>query len=306
MTEPRQSIFYLIGRGVTKAFLVIVAPAWFVSAHFPKLERWYFGVSELPVVEQMSGHFQTGLQLVGSNFRHETSQFFLPDSADVEQDFFEEKQPRPAAAKRFWHRQTIENELLASLPESKHAGVQAFLDYIESHRELAADEMRAAKIPASITLAQGLLESDAGRSFLARNAQNHFGIKCRQISGGRAGNHLRNSNFGTHSLAVDCIQRTDDHVWDRFEVYPAADASFRRHSLLLLNSRYSWMIRAYPVGEKCQPPRPIYGQWEVPYYAGWALGLKDSGYATSKKYAEKLVLIIETYYLWKIDYEVLT
>ncbi len=301
-SEPQQSIFHHLGRGVSKAFLVVVLPAWFVFLNFQKLERWYFGVSDLPVFEEMHSHFQTGLELVGSDFRGEKSRFFLPDSADVENDFFKEKTPRPASHKKYWHRPTIENELLEALPAQKHAAVLAFLNYIEQHRDLAADEMRHARIPASITLAQGLLESDAGRSFLAKNAHNHFGIKCRQISGGRGGNHLKNQNFDTHSLAVDCVQRTDDNVWDRFEVYPASDASFRRHSLLLLGSRYNWMIRRYPVGENCRPPRPIYGQNEVPYYAGWALGLKDSGYATSKRYAEKLTLIIVTYSLCKIVY----
>jgi flagellum-specific peptidoglycan hydrolase FlgJ len=63
------------------------------------------------------------------------------------------------------------------------------------------------------------------------------------------------------------------------------------------------MLRRYEVGGIYETPRKIYGHSEVPYYAAWAIGLKSSGYATSRTYAEKLTLIIETYQLWRIDYE---
>jgi flagellum-specific peptidoglycan hydrolase FlgJ len=101
------------------------------------------------------------------------------------------------------------------------------------------------------------------------------------------------------------VQRTDDYEWDRFEVYPSARESYRRHSLLLQGPRYSWMIRQYEIGEEYPIARKLYGKTLVPYYAAWCVGLKQSGYATAKNYAEMITMIIETYQLWKIDYELI-
>ena len=114
---------------------------------------------------------------------------------------------------------------------------------------------------------------------------------------------MTDEDFDHHSLAIDCVQRTDDYEWDRFEVYPSARESYRRHSLLLQGARYNWMIRQYEIGEEYPIARKLYGKTLVPYYAAWCVGLKQSGYATARLYAEKLTLIIETYQLWKIDYE---
>lgn len=304
--NPSNHIFYHTGRGVFRALLVVALPCALVSWHFQAIEDWRTALADLPVFEEMQGKFRTGIELAGQSFRYETSHFYDPDSRQIlpkkSRDATRADETEPAQPATFWHRQEIENELVASLPDARRKSVRAFLDYIETYRGLALDEMRHAKIPASVTLAQGLLESDAGRSFLATKAHNHFGIKCRQRTG-RRDNSLTDNDFGSHSLAVDCVQRTDDHAWDRFEVYPAADASFRRHSLLLLGKRYAWMLAAYPVGEICRLPRPLFGKTDAPYYAAWSLGLKMSGYATSPRYAEKLTLIIETYQLWKIDYE---
>jgi flagellum-specific peptidoglycan hydrolase FlgJ len=98
---------------------------------------------------------------------------------------------------------------------------------------------------------------------------------------------------------------TDDYVWDRFEVYPGPRESYRRHSLLLCEQRYRWMFGAYDIGGKYVLPNSPFGSREIPYFAAWALGLKRSGYATSPVYAQTLAFIIETYQLWKIDYEMI-
>ena len=306
LCRTSHSFFYHTGRGVFRALLVVALPCAMVARHFQTLDSWRTALADLPVFEEMQGKFRTGIELAGQSFRYETSHFYDPDYRRALTAKRSRPTPRdeaePASPVRFWHRQEIENELFASLPAGRQKSVRAFLDYIETYRGLAVDEMQRTKIPASVTLAQGLLESDAGRSFLATEAHNHFGIKCRPLTA-RRDNSLTDNDFGSHSLAVDCVQRTDDHAWDRFEVYPAADASFRRHSLLLLGERYAWMLAAYPVGEICQLPHPLFGKNEAPYYAAWSLGLKQSGYATSPRYAEKLTLIMETYQLWKIDYE---
>lgn len=303
---PSNSIFYHTGRGVFRALLLVALPCWAVAAHFRTLENWWAEASDLPVFEEMQHNFRTGAEVAGVVFRRETTRFYAPDSpAFLPEKIAREPLPvaaEPAPPNRYWHRQEIENQLFVHLPARRRAAARAFLDYIENYRGLALAEMQRARVPASVTLAQGLLESDAGRSFLAERANNHFGIKCRLISQKRH-NALKDSDFDGHSLAIDCVQRADDHAWDRFEVYPAADASFRRHSLLLLGERYAWMLAAYPVGEICPLPRPLFGHTEAPYYAAWSLGLKLSGYATAPRYAEKLTLIIETYQLWLIDYE---
>ena len=163
--------------------------------------------------------------------------------------------------------------------------------------------MQRSKIPASITLAQGILETNAGRSVLATKGNNHFGIKCRARPGFKRDGVINDNDFDAHSLAIDCMQMHDDYAWDRFEVYPSAKESYRRHSLLLQDKRYGWMLHKYEVGGIYKSPKPLFGYDEVPYYAAWCVGLKQSGYATAPLYAEKLTMIIETYQLWKVDYE---
>lgn len=158
--------------------------------------------------------------------------------------------------------------------------------------------MRRTNIPASATLAQGLFKGNASRGYLASEANNHFGIKCGIPRGG----HIGDNDFGHHSLAISCVQRTDNYVWDRFEVYPPAREGFCSHSLLLLGDRYRWIIREYENGKLYPIPVTLFGHDSVPYYAAWSVALKWSGYATIKNYAEKITLITETYQLWKIDY----
>jgi len=146
-------------------------------------------------------------------------------------------------------------------------GKDAYSAYISKYSGLAVDQMKKYGIPASITLAQGLLESDAGRSTLASKCNNHFGIKCHNDWKGRKMYH------------------DDDERQECFRCYRNAEESFRDHSLFLVNgARYQSLFK---LGTKD--------------YKGWAKGLKAAGYATSPTYATKLIEIIERYGLDRYD-----
>lgn len=141
------------------------------------------------------------------------------------------------------------------------------LKYIERFSKLAMGEMQKFGIPASITLAQGIIESGAGRSKMSRTINNHFGIKCKR-----------------RCRKCRCRRFTDDTKYDRFVVYPSAWASYRAHSRLLKKQRYKH-CHAYDVTD----------------YESWALGLAKAGYASDKHYAKKLIRVIELYSLYEWD-----
>ena len=130
--------------------------------------------------------------------------------------------------------------------------------YIEKYADIAVREMKATGIPASITLAQGCLESGNGNSTLATKANNHFGIKC-------------------HGWKGQSIRHTDDAPDECFRSYENADDSFRDHSdFLRYRDRYAALFNLEPTD-----------------YRGWAYGLQQAGYATAPTYAESLIRIIE-------------
>lgn len=139
-------------------------------------------------------------------------------------------------------------------------------EYIDAWHEVAVEQMREHGIPASITLAQGMLESGHGRSKLSVEACNHFGIKC--------GNQWR----GEYIL-VD-----DDKKGERFRKYKNARESFADHSTFLLGPRYKELFKLEPTKYKL-----------------WANGLKKAGYATDPNYAPKLIRVIEKYQLDRFD-----
>ncbi len=139
--------------------------------------------------------------------------------------------------------------------------------YIERYKQVAIDEMVRTKIPASITLAQGIFESGAGASPLARNTNNHFGIKCKGEWSGEKYYH------------------DDDNPQECFRVYEHAEASYADHSdFLLIRPRYMGLF-----------------QLPILSYKYWALGLKEAGYATNPKYATMLIAYIEDYKLYEFD-----
>jgi len=288
---------YAFGKGSFIAFFVVILPGLLVYFFYDDIKARVDGISELPVFHEMKHDFRTGAEVVGATFTRELQQFYADTLAPVS------SLPLPGKKGIFWRRPLIEQELDLKFSKRNRGNAAAYLDYLEQHRDMAVVEMRRTKIPASITLAQGLLETNAGRSILATRGNNHFGIKCRARSGFRRDGRIDDQDFDFHSLAIDCMQMTDDYVWDRFEVYRSAQDSYRRHSLLLQDRRYGWMLHRYEVGGIYHIDKSLYGQTEVPYYAAWSVGLKQSGYATARTYAEKLTLIIETYQLWRIDYE---
>ena len=139
--------------------------------------------------------------------------------------------------------------------------------YIKKYRELAVEEMKKYHIPASITLAQGLLESGAGQSALARKSNNHFGIKCGSDWYGKTVSH------------------DDDARGECFRAYKHPKDSYEDHSKFLAGRpRYASLFNL-----------------NITDYEGWARGLKKAGYATNPRYADQLIGIIELYELYKYD-----
>ena len=139
-------------------------------------------------------------------------------------------------------------------------------DYISAWKEVAVKKMKEHGIPASITLAQGLLESGNGNSELARKSNNHFGIKCTpDWKGGKT-------------------YHDDDKKDDCFRKYPHASHSYEDHAKFLQRPRYASLF-------------------ELPAtdYKGWAYGLKKAGYATDPHYPQKLISLIERYQLDQLD-----
>lgn len=142
----------------------------------------------------------------------------------------------------------------------------AYNNYIEQYARIALENQKEYGIPASITLAQGLLESGAGRSTLATKANNHFGIKC------------HNSWRGSRTF------HDDDRPQECFRAYSSPEDSFRDHGQFLQQRRYRQLF-SLPTTD----------------YKGWAIGLQKAGYATDRGYANKLIKIIEDYRLYLID-----
>ncbi len=256
-------------------------------------------LSDLPVIVNLD-NFKTGVELAGQDFATLLEKGW--NHSNVRRSL---SQPHTAWA---WQRSAIEAKLHDHFGARQAAQRQRFLDYIEQYAPLALSEMAQSRIPASVTLAQGILETNAGDSYIARAANNHFGIKCYKRPDYKADGIIDDRDFYHHQLAYGCLQMKDDHVWDRFHKYHTVEHSYRHHTLLLTQeSRYNWMIREYGhlVGQYCQVEPHWLGRDTVPYYAAWCIGLKKSGYATSPQYARKLTYIIQTYELWRFDYQLI-
>ncbi len=140
-------------------------------------------------------------------------------------------------------------------------------EYIDTYRHIAIKKMKEYKIPASITLAQGILESGSGNSRLATKGNNHFGIKCHKTWKGKK------------------IYEDDDELHECFRKYKKAEDSYNDHSKFLTQrGRYSFLF-----------------EYKTTDYKSWAYGLKKAGYATNPKYPQLLIRIIEKYDLHKYD-----
>lgn len=137
------------------------------------------------------------------------------------------------------------------------------VDYINTYKKIAMEEMQRTGIPASIKLAQGIHETYAGKSVLVAKSNNHFGIKCKSYWTGKK------------------VYHDDDAKGECFRSYTRADESYRDHSDFLKNGeRYSFLFKLDPAD-----------------YKGWATGLKKAGYATNPKYAPIIIKLIEEYNL---------
>lgn len=149
------------------------------------------------------------------------------------------------------------------------AAIAKCKDYVARFAPVAVAEMHKFGIPASIILAQGILESDAGDSKLARSTNNHFGIKC----------------FSNHCKKGHCLNFSDDSHKDFFIKYGNSWGSYRAHSQLLKNSRRFGNL--FELDSKD--------------FQGWARGLAQAGYATDRKYGEKLIALINNLQLDAFD-----
>jgi len=157
-------------------------------------------------------------------------------------------------------------------PENNYDALAA--SYIEEYKELAIIEMHRSGVPASITLAQALIETNAGRSNLATKANNHFGIKCK-----------RTWNGETYYHEDDDLDKNGDLIASCFRAYDSVIQSYADHSNFLRtkeNYMQLFLLDRYD-------------------YKNWARGLKESGYATNPKYADMIISKIEAYGLDQYD-----
>jgi len=168
--------------------------------------------------------------------------------------------------------------LVCFLVSALHAQEAPLNDFIDRYKEIAIAEMHRTGIPASIKLAQAILESDAGRSDLATNAKNFFGIKCGV--GWEDGTYFKDDDDFDHRgrLIPSC-----------FREFESAEASFIAHSDFLMDPR-----KEYRYGSLFNI--------DMHDYKSWAWGLKDAGYATNPRYANLLIKIIERHSLNSFDY----
>ena len=162
----------------------------------------------------------------------------------------------------------VQDDVEKKIPQKTYKN--ATEEYIDTYANIAKDEMGIYGIPASITLAQGILESGAGKGELTQKANNHFGIKCHGWKGAK-------------------VYHDDDKLQECFRKYYDAKYSFRDHSLFLTErKRYMDLFKLAKDD-----------------YKGWAKGLRQAGYATDPKYPKKLISLVERYELYKYDAEVL-
>ena len=144
--------------------------------------------------------------------------------------------------------------------------------YIEQYKDIAVSEMKRTGVPAAVTLAQGILETESGNSELVKKSNNHFGIKCKSTWTGASVTH------------------DDDAIGECFRSYPTAEESFKDHSdFLHTNTRYGFLFKLAQTD-----------------YRGWAYGLKKAGYATNPRYPQILINNIEQYNLQQYTIQALS
>jgi flagellum-specific peptidoglycan hydrolase FlgJ len=160
-----------------------------------------------------------------------------------------------------------EVKLIKKLTKNNSRLNKQTLSYIRKYASIAVKEMHEYKIPASITLAQGILESGKGRSELALKSNNHFGIKCHR------------------GWTGERVYHDDDEKGECFRKYQYPETSYNDHSLFLTQrGRYAFLF-----------------DYNIRNYKKWAYGLRKAGYATDRKYPSKLLKIIKEYQLYEFD-----
>ncbi len=252
---------------------------WF----YQKVKSYWFESSVLLLLIYLFAIRDLGIQLsIGGQPLVEISEsvHFIEESEEKLSVFPSLPASGPAATtpKQRWKSSDFSNLAFVLNPELAYEkGVSASiveqkfnicLDYVQRHLKKAKQSARSHQIPVSITLAQALLESNAGMSKLALESNNHFGIKCSR-----------------KCLGCTCRNYADDDKYDMFRVFDSAADSFEAYARLLSSGRYAHLKK---LGAD---------------YRKWARGLKKAGYATDKAYADKLILIIETLKLYQYDGE---
>ncbi|MEM1328115.1 MAG: glucosaminidase domain-containing protein [Bacteroidota bacterium] len=297
-----------------KGFTVGLAVAVFIMFGFNLDERYELEepITELPIIYELSQ----------ANFSNLATRLYAAPSFPTSEADFEDLR---------WKRRAIIQKLKAhGFSKSQLRAAKRYVDYIEQHQEAAMVDMRTSGVFASIKLAQALLESAAGSSKLAKSTHNHFGIKARTKNSGHIKiksqqyHLLTNDDFYAVQPGVDVYRMTDDHQYDRFELYNSVSDSYARHSQLLTRNCtlgkvgcYAWIWQTFPVSSqfyeideaaqsfygfsKIAPQDFFDGQTHLAYFAAAAAGLKMAGYATSKTYHKKIAYLIETYELYKFD-----
>lgn len=170
------------------------------------------------------------------------------------------------SSKKSLHQQNKQIEKSANKKTAGNYTSYTVDSYIQRFKDIAITEMNRYGIPASITMAQAILESGVGKSDLAKYANNHFGIKCTSDWKGKG------------------YYKDDDQKDDCFRVYNNPEESFRDHSEFLKRKRYAFLF-----------------ELDKNDYEGWAKGLKQAGYATNPKYPDLLIGLIERYSLYQFD-----
>lgn len=296
----------------------------------------------MPVIEEITNTFQSGFRFYADAVGYvvlDTERPGTPPTISTGTNLDPQRIARPASAGSApriplsWSRAAVEDKLRErGFKGGKFQAAGRYLDYVETYHHEALYDMYHTGVPAAITLAQGILESNAGRSNLSKKTNNHFGIKARQkpsardkIRTGRI-KSLSDADFAVSGLAVGVSRHHDDHHYDRFEVYRSVTDSYRRHSALLTRKCsgdgvykgcYRWIWEAFPVSEALVDLKPEARRFErvsgipaekyfpgkdrLPYFAAQAAGLKMAGYATSPTYHRQITFLIETYELWRFD-----
>ncbi len=316
---------FQILHGLAATLLLLVALFGGLYVYQNHWSEW----AELPVIREITGNYRLGLAAIGGLSEQTVQQFLTLEESSGAAKKVRHRLPGQIAVS--WSAETILDKLQFSKAKTRQA--RYFTDYIDRHAADAMRDMLFSKVPASIKLAQALLESRAGRSDLAKATNNHFGIKARpgrsareKIRAGRI-EKLYDREFLPVAPAVGAFRFHDDHTYDRFETYHNVADSYERHSQLLSRKCtpgrigcYSWIWEAFPPGKHYDirqaarqylpasgiAPEQFYGgETYVPYYAACAAGLKMAGYATSPTYHKKITYLIETYELWRFDLDLL-